>query len=168
MKFMKNYTSEVPVSQTIASIERVLIKCGVAGIGKEYRPEGKVSALTFHLPAAGNRVTIRLPVNEAAAVEALWRDYVDGEQLNKEGTMVVAWGSRKKKRRADFAAQGERTAWKIMQDWVEVQMSMIQMDQADTLEVFLPYIWNGETTVYGRIKATNFSALLPEKASGWR
>lgn len=35
--FLKNYTSEVPVSQTIYRIEQVLIKCGVSGITKEYK-----------------------------------------------------------------------------------------------------------------------------------
>jgi hypothetical protein len=29
--FLKNYTSEVPVSQTIHRIEQVLIRCGVTG-----------------------------------------------------------------------------------------------------------------------------------------
>src|SRR6185503_878462 len=38
--FLKNYTSEVPVTQTIARIEHALIKAGVSGIAKEYSPTG--------------------------------------------------------------------------------------------------------------------------------
>jgi hypothetical protein len=160
--FLKNYTSDAPVSQTIYRIEQVLIKCGVSGITKDYAPDGTVIAIAFKIPAAAGEAIVRIPVNEQQAIDALWLDYVDGDKLNEAGTRVVAWGSRKKKTRADFAEQGKRTAWKIMQDWVEVQMSMIQMKQADTLEVFLPYIWNGKSTIYNRVKEAGYRALLPE------
>jgi hypothetical protein len=160
--FLKNYTSDAPVHQTIHRIEQVLIKCGVTGITKDYAPDGTVIAVAFKIPAATGDVTIRLPVNEQQAIDALWLDYVDGDVMNKAGTEVTAWGSRKKKRRSDFVEQGKRTAWKIMQDWVEVQMSMIQMKQADTMEVFLPYVWNGKSTIYNRVKDAGFRALLPE------
>jgi hypothetical protein len=163
--FLKNYTSDAPVSQTISRIEHVLIKCGVSGITKDYAPNGAVIAISFKIPSATGDAIVRIPVNEQQAIDALWLDYVDGEQMNKEGTMVTAWGSRKKKRKSDFVEQGRRTAWKIMQDWVEVQMSMIQMKQADTLEVFLPYIWNGKSTIYNRVKDAGFRALLPESTT---
>lgn len=160
--FLKNYTSEVPVSQTVFRIEQVLIKCGVTGIMKEYAgTAGKVIAITFQIEAPGGKVTIRLPANEERALEALWLDYVDGDKLSADGNSVM-WTSRKRKTKKDFTIQAERTAWKIIQDWVEVQMSMIQLKQAETLEVFLPYIYDGKTTVYSRIRDTGFRGLLPE------
>ena len=55
MKFLKNYTSQVPVSQTVYRIEQVLIKCGVSGITKEYGLKGEVSALRFHLKVSAFR-----------------------------------------------------------------------------------------------------------------
>jgi hypothetical protein len=167
-RFLKNYTSDVPVSKTISRIEAVLIKCGVTGITKEYGPTGEVTAIRFHIPVAGRELTVRLPANKEKALTALWLDYADGEVLTEKGDAVEHYqGDRysgKKKRKVDFAEQAERTAWKIVQDWIEVQMSMIQLNQADTLEVFLPYVWDGTATVYSRLKDSGFRALLPETA----
>ncbi len=50
-----------------------------------------------------------------------------------------------------------------MQDWVGVQMSLIQMHQADTLQVFMPFIWDGKRTFYQAVKDGGYKALLPEK-----
>jgi len=161
-RFLKNYTSDVPVSQTIFKIEQVLIKCGVSGITKEYGPSAEVTAIRFHIPVNEREITVRLPADADKAQDALWLDYANGDKLTPDGKSLQ-WSSQKKKRRADFADQANRTAWKIIQDWVEVQMSMIQMKQADTVEVFLPYIWDGKSTVYSRLKDSGYRALLPEK-----
>lgn len=50
--FLKNYTSNVPVSQTIYRIEQVLIRCGVSGITKEYGPQQDMAAIHFHIKLA--------------------------------------------------------------------------------------------------------------------
>lgn len=160
--FLKNYTSNVPVSETLHRIEQVLIKSRVSGIMKEYGPTGKVVAVTFEIRMPNkNQYMVRLPANEEKATDALWKDYANGDSLTRDGSELLFTG-RKKKSRKDFVEQGSRTAWKIIQDWIEVQMSMIQMEQADTLEVFMPYIWDGRQTVYNRIKSNGYRALLPE------
>lgn len=162
--FLKNYTSEVPVSQTIHRIEQVLIKCGVKGITKEYGPTGEVCAVIFHYQLPDQpMMTIRLPADKEAALQAMWMDYADGHPLSKDGNSVIAYPNSKKKKREDFHAQAERTAWKLVQDWVEVQLSMIQMQQAEFLQVFMPYAWDGKQTFYQRIKDSGYRALLPEK-----
>lgn len=164
--FLKNYTSDVAVSKTIFRIEQVLIKCGVSGIMKEYgSTEGDVRAVTFRIQVEGNQeATIRLPVKVEEAQTALWLDYVgDEKKLLTDDGKHLRWPSRKKLGRKDFREQAERTAWRIVQDWVEVQMSMIQMKQADVREVFLPYIWDGKQTVFDRVITNGFRALLPEK-----
>jgi hypothetical protein len=161
--FLKNYTSDVPVHQTIYRIEQVLIKCGVQGITKEYgggMQVAEVTAVTFHIPMEGRELTVRLPADVDRALEALWLDYADGEKLTDDGARLQ-W-SKKKKVRADFVEQAKRTAWKIIQDWVEVQMSMIQLKQAETLQVFLPYVYDRslKSTVYDRVKAQGYRALI--------
>lgn len=161
--FLKNYTSEVPVSQTIYRIEQVLIKCGATGIMKEYlNTNGDIGAITFTVETPSGPMTIRLPADKEKALEALWLDYVGDDKLTDKGD-AVQWNSRKKKRKTDFAEQAARTAWKIIQDWVEVQMSMIQMKQADTLQVFLPYVYDGKRTYYQALREASFKGLLPEK-----
>lgn len=157
--FLKNYTSNVPVHQTIHRIEQVLLRCGVTGISKEYGPEQKIIALTFAVAFDDfTRVVIRLPVNEEAAWEALWKDYA-GADISADHKSVI-YSSRKHKKKIEFKDQAERTAWKIMQDWVEVQMSLIQLNQAELREVFLPYIWDGRQTVFQKIKEGGHRGLL--------
>lgn len=158
--FLKNYTSEVPISQTIYRIEQVLIKCGASGITKEYlNTNGDIGAITFTIETPSGHMTIRLPADKERALTALWLDYADGDKLNEKGDALY-WPKHKKKRKADFADQAGRTAWKIIQDWVEVQMSMIQLKQAEPLQVFLPYVVmaTGET-VYQRIQSGGLKQL---------
>lgn len=163
--FLKNYTSDVPVHQTVHRIEQVLLKCGVTGIMKEYGVGQAILALTFQIDfGGGNKCTIRLPVNVQKAWDALWLNYVDGDKLTDDGMRIASWSnSRKRRHKAEFREQAERTAWKIVQDWVEVQMSMIQMQQADFREVFMPYLWDGKQSFYQRVEASGFAGLLPEK-----
>jgi hypothetical protein len=161
--FLKNYTSNVPVSETVHRIEKVLIRCGVAGIAKEYVGTcGKIAALTFKLEAPSGPIAIRIPVDVDKALDALWLDYADGDKLSSDGNSIV-WSSRKKKRKQDFVEQAERTAWKIMQDWIEVQLSMIQMRQAEALQVFLPYVHDGKRTFYQSLVESGSKGLLPER-----
>lgn len=149
--FLKNYTSNAPVSQTVYRIEQVLIKCGVSGIEKQYADGGKVLAITFRIELdPGKPMKVRIPVSEHAALEALWKNY---KETSPNGN----------KSKCSFLEQSRRTAWKIIQDWVEVQMSMVQMQQADFREVFLPYFWDGKRTYFTAIKEGGFRALLSEK-----
>jgi hypothetical protein len=161
VKFLKNYTSNQQVAVSIARIEHVLIRCGVRGIMKEYRDDGRVSAVTFQADVEGKKLAIRLPANEAAVTDMLWKDYAGEDYDNRNDTIVAHRANIKKKRRADFIEQGERTAWKIVQDWVEVQMSMVQMGQVELLEVFLSYVYDGRKTYFQSIKDRKYVALLP-------
>ena len=103
-------------------------------------------------------MAIRLPADVEAAQQAMWVNYADGDKMTPDGSRL-AWNNRKSKCRADFKDQAERTAWKIVQDWVEVQMSMIQMRQAEMLQVFMPYLWDGKETFYSRVKGDGFRML---------
>lgn len=159
--FLKNYTSEVPVPTTIMRIEQTLIRCGVNGIEKEYTREGSVIAITFRIQLEEDKpMRVRLPVDVDNACDMLYKEYM-GSDLLPDGKII--YGSRKRRERDSFREQAERTAWKIIQDWVEVQMSMVQMKQADFREVFLPYFWNGKRTFFSMVKESGFKALLPEK-----
>lgn len=161
--FLKNYTSDVPVPHTIMRMETTLIKCGVKGIEKKYEPDGRVSAMTFTIEMPDETsMRVLIPVREEEVLQALWNEYVDGDKLAPDG-QSIEWPRSKRKTRESFREQAQRTAWKLMQDWVEVQMSLILMKQADVREVFLPYILHGKRTIYELVSQSGFKALLPEK-----
>ena len=145
---LKNYTSSIPTHQTISYIEAYLADCGVQGITKEYADKVPV-AIFFHIDLGqGGRFTIRLPARVAEVHDFLWRDYCSGV-------------SKPRKVKEDFAEQAARTAWKIQQDWVQVQMSLIKLKQVEFLEVFMGFLWDGKQSYYNKLKCGGFKA-LPE------
>ena len=98
-------------------------------------------------------------------------DYVGKDKLGQNREYVL--NSHKRRKRSDFREQAQRTAWKILQDWVEVQMSMIKLKQADPMQIFLPYVvTNDGTTVYARLTENRNGAraavgLLPASTEEW-
>lgn len=140
---MKNYTSEVPAFRTVARIEECLVRAGATNIMKDYS-NGQLDGLCFSIGIEGKTFGIRVPAN-IAAVEKVLASEIKRPTRERLGRLK---------------AQAERTAWKLMQDWVEVQLSLVEMRQAELLQVFLPYVWNGKTTIYLAFK--NGGYLLPE------
>lgn len=145
---LKNYTSGVPVDRTISRIEALLVEAGASNITKDYK-DNKLDAVCFMvvMPDSGNKVSVRLP----AKVEAVYMTMKDAVKRPRKGTLDK------------LHEQAARTAWKLMQDWVEVQLSLIQMHQVEFLQVFLPYVWTGKTTFYDLLKGQNFKMLTDGK-----
>lgn len=142
---IKNYTSTVPVSRTIARIEEKLAMAGVSGIHKTYGPDGQVDAVDFTLELANQTFSFRLPINAQAVYERLRKKHV---RTKKEVLL----------------AQANRTAWKVMQDWVEVQLTLIELQKVDFLQVFMPYLLVGRfKTLYHELQERRFKGLLEDK-----
>lgn len=143
---LKNYTSNVPAGNSMAKIERCIVQAGATDISKKYE-QNVCMAITFRMLVNNNPVFFQLPAKVEACFDVLWKEVKrprpDTKRLIRE--------------------QAERTAWKIVCDWVEVQLSMIMLEQADALEVFLPYVYDPatDTTFYNKLKSGGFKALLP-------
>jgi len=142
---LKNYTSNTPASFTISYIESYLAQCGVTGISKQYE-KGVPVALFFHVDIAPSRYTIRLPAQIGRVQDYMWNEY-------------IASTRRPRKTRDDFADQAQRTAWKIQQDWVQVQMSLIKLKQVDFLQVFMGFLWDGKQSYYEALQDSKFKQL---------
>lgn len=144
---IKNYTSTVPISRTIARIEECLAKAGASGIMKDYA-DGRLTALCFKIRMPNGRdVAIRLPADE----EAVYRVLEKAIRRPRDGTV------------ARLREQAQRTAWKLQQDFVEVQLSLIQMQQTDPMRAFLAYVWDGTRTFYDSLQAGGFKMLPREQ-----
>src|SRR6266446_8814999 len=66
--------------------------------------------------------------------------------------------------------QAARVAWRIVKDWLEAQLAMIEAGLVDLEQVFLPYAQNQSgQTVYDVMRSQRFSNLLLEepKAEGY-
>ena len=47
-----------------------------------------------------------------------------------------------------------RTAWRLVQEWVDIQATMIDLNQVDAAEVFMPYM------IVGRNGGTLYDAAI--------
>jgi predicted transcriptional regulator len=116
-----NYRTRVDAPQTVAEIVNLLSGKRVSSIAMDYS-DGKVSAITFVVKIADSLVPFRLTAN------------VDGMMRRRE---VAAQGRE----------QAEKVAWRVVLRWVEAQMAMVESNQAELGQVFLPYAVraNGDT-----------------------
>lgn len=138
---IKNYTSTVPSERSRARIQQVLVELGATQIGMDVS-DGRVSGMSFQVNIEGQTLKYRLPARVGSVYECL---------------------SKKKSKRKDMRQdearrmQADRTAWKLLQDWVEVQASLIQIGMSTATEVFLPYmlVGSGKTqhTLWAQLSA---------------
>ncbi len=149
---LKNYTSEIPAITSMGRIEQYLVQAGATDISKKYQDQVCV-AIRFRMLhktekfPAGIAMFFQLPAKVDACFKVLFAEVKRPKADTRQRIMQ----------------QAERTAWKIISDWVQVQLSMIQLEQAELLQVFLPYAFDQATeqTYYEKLKETQFKALLP-------
>lgn len=149
---LKNYTTTVPWEKTVGRIESLISEMGAHAIQKDLSG-GVLKAMRFaiYLPGDDKReVFVRLPADEDAVYEVLRR-------RAKRWTYSMEAGVRE---------QARRTAWKIMQDWLEIQLTLIQLQRVEFLQVFLSYVWDGESTFYDRLKTGSFKQLEERTGDG--
>lgn len=116
-----NYTTKVDVYTTLGAIQGQLVKHGAKMIMQDYDDEGHIAALSFLIDTPAGARGIRLPANVDAVHAVLTRQKV---KCDRE--------------------QAERVAWRIVKDWVEAQMAILESEMVQMDEIFLPYMINGQ------------------------
>ena len=114
-----NYTTTVNVYKTLGEIQMQLVKHGAKKIMQDYDDQGRITALSFMVDTPAGPRGIRLPANVDAVHAVLHRQKV---KCDRE--------------------QAERVAWRILKDWVEAQMAILESEMVQIDEVFLPYMVN--------------------------
>ncbi len=114
-----NYTTKVEVYTTLGQIQSVLVKHGAKKILSEYDNAGNILALTFQINTPTGMRGIRLPANVDAVHKVLTKQKV---KCDRE--------------------QAERVAWRIVKDWLEAQMAILESEMVAMDEIFLPYMVN--------------------------
>lgn len=153
---IKNYTSGVPAEKSISLIERELMEIGATGISKEIL-DNSVASISFSVSISGQRLEYRLPARISSVYDLLMKNV-----KRAKGS-----GSGKRRSTADtIKDQAERTAWKIILDWILAQGALIRLGQSNATEVFLPYmlIGNGKnkTTLWTHMNTRGMSNFLLE------
>jgi len=133
MSPLLDYTSTVPVSRTVAQVQAILVEHGARAVMMEYDDRGRITALAFNVKMPNGDLQIRLPIDAAATLRVLQR-----QADNREIPVRYA--------REEHAY---RVAWRIIKDWVEAQMSLLETEMVRMEQIFLPYVITpGGQTVY--------------------
>lgn len=124
MPNLKNYTSKVPVDRSVRNIEKLLINCGAFEILKEYK-DGNLIYISFNKKIDTKVFHFRIPAN----VDAVYRVLLSGRTQH-----ITALGKDK------LYQQASRTAWRTAHEWVQIQLSYIEMEQAEFMQLFMSHL----------------------------
>lgn len=133
-----NYTTTVDSFKTVSEIEYILMKHKAKSIMKNYDGES-VTSLSFLIDTGTVQVPVRLPVKVDACLEVMKKEKRNNSKIKATRD------------------QAERVAWRILKDWVEAQMALLDIEMVRFEEIFLPYIeTNTGQTVYERLEERQF------------
>jgi len=135
---LKNYTTTINARKTASEISQMLAEHGAKAVMLDYDDDGEVSALSFKINVNGNDVGFRLPADDDAVYKILDEDSnVPNSKVNER--------------------QAKRVAWRIIKDWVDSQLALLETRMVDMEEVFLPYaVGENGKTLYESMRERNF------------
>jgi hypothetical protein len=119
-----NYTTQISAHKTIAEVQQKLVGKGAQAVSVEYEA-GVPSALTFTIKVSDRPVQFKLPTNYDGVYKAMCR---------AKGVPY----------RLQTREQAVRVCWRILKDWIEAQLAIIEAGQATLPEVFLAYALNSD------------------------
>ncbi len=134
-----NYTTTVDAFKTVSEIEYILMRHKAKSIMKNYDGES-VTSLSFLIDTGMQQIPVRLPVKVDECLKVLKKE---------------KWENPKKQIK-DTRDQAERVAWRILKDWVEAQMALLDIEMVRFEEIFLPYIEVNGQTIYERLEEKQF------------
>ena len=132
-----NYTTKIDVRKTAAEIQDILADAGAQAVHIEYEERIPI-AISFQITLQGRAVAFRLPSRWQGVHKLLMKDS-------------------RVERRFKSEDQARRVAWRIIKDWSEAQLAIVQAGTAELAEVFLPYAVNPQTgyTLYQEFQSGN-------------
>jgi len=145
-----NYTTQIDAERTVAEIEKALSLAGASAIMKEFDPvTNQPSTLTFKIMTSHGSLAFKLPARVENAVKILNRQ---------------ACGGKIPRRFENNREQAIRVAWRIVREWTLAQLALIELEQAEATELFLPFATGRDgRTLYERMDELKSSGLLALK-----
>jgi hypothetical protein len=129
---IKNYTSIVKSADSLGKIQTLLAEHGARRVQMEYE-EGKPVSLSFSMIIGGHEIFFRLTVDVAGMLQAM-----------KNDPAVPPYKCTKQ--------QAERTAWKNKYEWLHIQLSEVEANQARMEQLLLGYaVTNTGETAFERM-----------------
>jgi hypothetical protein len=147
-KNIRNYTSTVAVQKSVNEIQDMLVSRKAKNVMFEY-DNGMLVGMVFIIDTSKGSLPIKLPARVKLVERLFYQDKNKGSSYYKKELTDVQ------------KDQAYRTAWKNLRDWVDIQMTLLDLDMVKMEEVFLPYMVtsDGKTTFFEWTENRNF--LLP-------
>jgi hypothetical protein len=124
-----NYTTKIDPDKTAQEITKCLSSHGASAILTDYT-DGILSAISFQIILNDKKLGFRLPCDWRPVLAIITKGKKKPSHWDKE--RLARWKS-------EWELQAVRTAWRIVKDWVEAQMALVETQMVTTQEVFLPY-----------------------------
>lgn len=141
-----NYSTKVEAEKTAGEIVRILVAHGAFQVLQDFDPAGKIIALSWKVRTRNGDLAFRLPVKPEAVADVL------KDQYYRRQVPITALRD----------GQATRVAWRIIKDWVQAQMALLEARMVEFEEIFLPYLMMGPgETLYQRMLLGGFKALYP-------
>lgn len=116
-----NYTTKIDPDKTAGEIAEMLRKAGARAVLTEYDEKGEyISSLSFRMRVGEQDMGFKLPCDWKPVLEILKND-------------------RKVDPRFCTHEQAVKVSWRIVKDWIEAQLAIIETKMVKTEDVFLPY-----------------------------
>jgi hypothetical protein len=140
-----NYTTGVAADVSAGYIIGLLGRKGASSISQHFE-SGKLSGISFVFEVGGFPVVFQLPARENGVLAYMLKQ---SPWHSRRGCNIEAYTEK-------LRSQAQRVAWRILKDWVEAQLAMVETEQAEMGEVFMPYaITNEGKTMYDAFVSSN-------------
>lgn len=120
-----NYSTKIRVEDTLSEIQQRLARHGARQVLLVYGEYGDVEAISFAINTPFGMRGFRLPADVDKTLAVLERQY-DRGQLRKGGRPT--------------RDQAARVAWRIIKDWLEAQLALIETEMVTLDQIMLPYL----------------------------
>jgi len=138
---IKNYTTGIRIEKTIGEIEQILSEHGAYRIMKMY-DNGIPTAVAFSFILNQQEINFKLPMREDRIFQVF-------KNQSKQGKLP---------QRLCNIEQARRTGWRIIKDWIDSQMALLEIEIVKFEEIFLPYIYDAKNdeTMFEKMEAKKF------------
>lgn len=127
-----NYSTSVAVEKTVGEIQSILSRHKCRGVQTRYSETGEITALAFTLQTDFGEREYAMPVNVEGVAQTLKVEKNAG-RLNGLPWNVIEHAP-------SLRAQAARVAWRILKDWLEAQLAIVQSRSVTFEQVMLPYM----------------------------
>ena len=142
---LMHYTTTVAAQKTAGEVMAMLVRHGAGSVLFEYDGNKVISGIAWKVQTGHGELPFRMPLN----IEAV-RKTLEGQYGMRQGPTYSQTS----------LEHAGRVAWRILKDWVGLQMALIETGSVTLEQVFLPYLMLGpQETLYERMLGSGFKAL---------